>query len=157
MGRWRDIWLGKQPEHERAGELTLAEVLRGDQAQTPSGVAVTPATALRLSAVWACIRLLADTVSTVPLDTYRTDRASRSTPAILTRPAAGMDFGEWVWCLLYEALTSPSAWCLVTDRTGPGLRPSQLEPLGERARKVSYQESERCASRATLSQDPRFP
>ena len=74
MGRWRDIWLGKQPEpeHERAGELTLAEVLRGDQAQTPSGVAVTPATALRLSAVWACIRLLADTASTLPLDTYRT-------------------------------------------------------------------------------------
>ena len=41
-----------------------------------------------------------------------------------------MDFGEWVWCLLFEALTSPAAWCLVTDRTGPGLRPSQLEPLG---------------------------
>ena len=133
MGRWRDIWLGKQPEpdHERAGELTLAEVLRGDQAQTPSGVAVTPATALRLSAVWACIRLLADTASTLPLDTYRTgSREPLDKPAILSRPAAGMDFGEWVWVLLYEALTSPAAWCLVTDRTGPGLRPSQLEPLG---------------------------
>jgi HK97 family phage portal protein len=125
--------LGKQPEseHQRAGELTLAEVLGGDQAQTPSGVAVTPATALRLSAVWACIRLLADTVSTLPLDTYRAgSRESVDKPAILTGPAAGMDFGEWVWCLLYEALTSPAAWCLVTDRTGRGLRPSQLEPLG---------------------------
>ena len=29
-----------------------------------------------------------------------------------------------------EALTSPAAWCLVTDRTGPGLRPSQLQPFG---------------------------
>jgi hypothetical protein len=107
--------LGKQPEseHQRAGELTLAEVLGGDQAQTPSGVAVTPATALRLSAVWACIRLLADTVSTLPLDTYRAgSREPVDKPAILTGPAAGMDFGEWVWCLLYEALTSPppGAW-----------------------------------------------
>ena len=92
MGRWRDLWLGKQPEpeHERAGELTLAEVLDGDQAQTPSGVAVTPATALRLSAVWACIRLLADTVSTLPVDTYRTgSREPLDKPAILTRPRPG--------------------------------------------------------------------
>ena len=133
MGRWRDIWLGKRPEreHERAGELTLGEVLHGGYPHTPSGVAVTPATALGLSAVWGCIRLLADTVSTLPVDTYRAgSREPMDKLAILVKPAAGMDFGEWVWCLLFEALTSPAAWCLVTDRTGPGLRPSQLEPLG---------------------------
>jgi hypothetical protein len=31
---------------------------------------------------------------------------------------------------MFEALTSPAAWCLTTDRAGASLRPSQLEPLG---------------------------
>ena len=133
MGFWRTLWYGPEPEpeHERAGELTLAHVLREDYPNTPAGVTVTGETALKLSAVWACERLLADTISTLPIDVYRSDsREPLDKSAILLRPAAGMDFGEWVWCLLFEALTSPAAWCLVTDRTGPGLRPSQLEPLG---------------------------
>ena len=135
MGFWRDLWFGPEPEpepeHERAGELTLADVLREGYPNTPAGVSVNGETALKLSAVWACVRLLADTISTLPVDVYRTgSREPLDKPQLLVKPAAGMDFGEWVWCLLFEALTSPAAWCLVTDRTGPGLRPSQLEPLG---------------------------
>ena len=133
MGYWRDLWFGKQPEpeHERAGELTLADVIREDYPNTPAGVSVTGDTALKLSATWGCVRLIADTISTLPIDVYRTgSREPLDKPQLLVKPAAGMDFGEWVWCLLFEALTSPAAWCLVTDRTGPGLRPSQLEPLG---------------------------
>ena len=131
MGFWRNLWYGPEPEHERAGELTLADVLREDYPNTPAGVTVTAETAPKLSAVWACIRLIADTISTLPVDVYRAgSREPLDKPPILVKPAAGMDFGEWVWCLLYEALTSPAAWCLVTDRAGAGLRPSQLEPLG---------------------------
>jgi HK97 family phage portal protein len=133
MGFWRTLWYGPEaePEHERAGELTLAGVLREDYPNTPAGVTVTGETALKLSATWACVRLIADTISTLPVDVYRAgSREPLDKPPILLRPAAGMDFGEWVWCLLFEALTSPAAWCLVTNRTGPGLRPSQLEPLG---------------------------
>jgi HK97 family phage portal protein len=37
---------------------------------TPAGVDVTPDTALRMSAVYACVRLLGDTISSLPLGAY---------------------------------------------------------------------------------------
>jgi HK97 family phage portal protein len=121
------MWPFRQREHTRAtfniGELPLSN--------TRSGVAVNAETAPALSAVFGCLRLLCDVISTLPLDVYRTgSRQPVEKPSVLVDPASGMDFGEWVWALMWEALTSPAAWCLVVDRTGPGLRPSQLEPLG---------------------------
>lgn len=47
--------------------------------QTASGRNVSPESAMRLTAVWACIRLLAETISTLPLKVYqRNDDGSRS-------------------------------------------------------------------------------
>jgi HK97 family phage portal protein len=92
---------------------------------------VTADTAGRLSAVWRCLVLLCDVISTLPIDVYRA--GSRvpvdPSPQLFTRPAADMPFDEWVWIFLWEALTSPAAWGLIVDRSGPGLRPSQIEPL----------------------------
>jgi HK97 family phage portal protein len=129
VGFWRTFWYGR--EHVRAAELTLAEVLVEDAPTTPAGVTVTAETAPRLAAVWACTRLLSDVVSTLPIDVHRQgSRDPVEPPPVLVRPAAGMDVGEWLWALMFEALTSPAAWCLITDRAGASLRPSQLEPLG---------------------------
>jgi HK97 family phage portal protein len=129
VGFWRTFWYGA--EHERTGELTLDQVLREDYPNTTAGVTVNAETALRLGAVWACCRLLCDTVSTLPIELFRNgSRQPIGKPQVLLRPAAGMDFGEWAWAMLFGALTSPAAWGLVTDRTGPGLWPAQIEPLG---------------------------
>jgi HK97 family phage portal protein len=129
VGFWRTFWYSS--EHECAAELTLAEVLHEDVSNTPAGVGVTAETAPRLAAVWGCVRLLSDAVSTLPLDVYRHgSRDPVDPPPVLVRPAAGMDVGEWLWALMFEALTAPAAWCLITDRAGASLRPAQLEPLG---------------------------
>jgi len=40
----------------------------------PGGVSVTPATAMQVSAVWACVRLISETIATLPLGMY--ERAS---------------------------------------------------------------------------------
>jgi hypothetical protein len=95
VGFWRRFWYGS--EHERAAELTLAEVLAEDLPNTPAGVTVTSETAPKLAAVWGCVRLLADVVSTLPIDVYRTrSRDPVDPPLPLVRPAAGMDVGEWL-------------------------------------------------------------
>jgi HK97 family phage portal protein len=49
----------------------FVEVLGGGP--TASGVTVTPATAMRISSVYACVRILSDAVASVPLILYRRD------------------------------------------------------------------------------------
>jgi phage portal protein BeeE len=58
---------------------------------TWAGVSVTPDQALRHSAVWACTRLLADTVSSLPVDVYRRgerDPLPELPPLLRTPPLA---------------------------------------------------------------------
>lgn len=50
--------------------LPSADLLAGMSARSASGQTVTPDSALRLSAVWACTRLIAETISTLPLSLY---------------------------------------------------------------------------------------
>lgn len=49
----------------------LIDKLRNPAAMTAAGVAVTPDTALTYSAVWACVRVLAEDVASLPLILYR--------------------------------------------------------------------------------------
>lgn len=49
----------------------LIDKLRNPAAVTAAGVAVTPDTALTYSAVWACVRVLAEDVGSLPLILYR--------------------------------------------------------------------------------------
>jgi HK97 family phage portal protein len=89
-------------------------------------ITVTPDTALRLSAVWACVRLLADTVSTLPLDTFRGDEEITA-PPLLTSPAAGWSLPEWLYAAMVSLLLRGNAWGLITARSGPRLTPAQVE------------------------------
>lgn len=60
---------------------------------TAAGEPVTVDSSLRLSTVWGCVRLLADSVSTLPLHVYRgEERDPLPTPPLLQRPSA--DFPE---------------------------------------------------------------
>lgn len=82
--------------------------------------------ALRLSAVWACVRLLADTISTLPIDTYRRGTQT-NLPPLLVSPAAGLSREEWVYQLMVSLLLRGNAYGLVTARTGATMRPAQVE------------------------------
>lgn len=89
-------------------------------------VNVTPDTALRLSAVWACIRLLGDTISTLPLDAFRGDEEI-PVPPWLGTPSAGWSLTEWLYAVMVSLLTRGNGYGLITARSGPRLTPSQVE------------------------------
>jgi hypothetical protein len=86
---WWDRWVWSRVANREA--LTLEQLLATETTPTHAGVPVTTDHALRLTAVWACVRLLADAVSTLPLHVYR--RGERDPlpelPPLLGQPAAG--------------------------------------------------------------------
>jgi HK97 family phage portal protein len=100
-------------------------------APTWSGQSVTPDRAMRLSAVWGCIRLLADSVSTLPVDVYRDDeRDPLPTPRLLQRPSADHpELGDWLWAVMASLLLRGNAWAAISDRAGAGLLPAQVDLL----------------------------
>jgi HK97 family phage portal protein len=96
---------------------------------TAAGQPVTPDRALRLGVVFACVRLLADSVATLPLHVYRDDdRDPLPTPRLLARPSADHpDLADWLWATMACLLTRGNAWGLVTDRAG--VLPAQVDLL----------------------------
>jgi HK97 family phage portal protein len=124
---WRD-WI---PRHDREA-LTLAHVLAADVTRSRAGIVVNTDNALRLSAVWGCVRLLADCVSTLPLHAFRD--GSREPldppPTLLARPSADLEeLPEWLWAGLASALLRGNAFGLIVARAGASQRPAQVELL----------------------------
>lgn len=108
------------------------EALTGDGTsyrRAYADVHVTADTALRHAAVWACVRLIADTVSGLPVDAYRTGgrKPLAARPRLLDEPAAGMLFADWTYAVLVSALTRGNALGLIVDRAGVAELPTQVE------------------------------
>ncbi len=126
------MWPFGRRVEERTTSWPL-EVLTGEPSGEGSGnyshVTVTPDTALRHAAVWACVRLIADTVSGLPVDAYRTGgrKPLAARPRLLDEPAAGTGFPEWTYAVLVSALTRGNAFGLVVDRAGVAELPTQIE------------------------------
>ena len=91
-------------------------------------ITVTPDTALRLSSVWACVRLLADTVSTLPLDAFRGEDEI-PVPPLLVSPGAGWSLVDWLYATMVSLLLRGNVYGVVTARSGPRLTPAQVELL----------------------------
>lgn len=87
--------------------------------------------ALRLSVVWACLRLRADLISTMPVDVYRLDRdgvrLKQTTPPILDTPG-GPDVGieEWLYSSNVDLDSTGNAVGIITAVDG-ALRPARIE------------------------------
>lgn len=99
-------------------------------------VAVTNESALRHSAVWACLRLRANLVSTFPVDCYRRVNGIQvevPKPPVLVNPG-GERVGilEWLYSTQFDLDRAGNAFGLVTERDGRGL-PSRIDlvPLAE--------------------------
>jgi HK97 family phage portal protein len=79
--------------------------------------------------VWACVRLLADAVSTLPLDVYR--RGERDPlpelPPLLKTPAAGLSLNEWLYSVMTSLLLRGNCYGIVTGRSGSTLLPAQVD------------------------------
>lgn len=86
----------------------------------PSAVPVTFDSAMQLSAVWACVKLIAETVSSLPLTVYKTDESGRKIAknhplqllfaGKVNRYQTKVEFFE---TLLLNLLTAGNAYCVI--------------------------------------------
>lgn len=95
-------------------------------------VHVTEESAMRHSAVWACLRLRADLISTMPVDTYRKVKGVRvevPRPPVLVNPDGGTGgIQEWLYASQVDLDRAGNCFGLVTARDGNRL-PAQIELL----------------------------
>jgi HK97 family phage portal protein len=90
---------------KRVGNLsglgTILDVLGRPRRATKSSPIVTADSAMTLGAVWACIRLLADNVSGLPVDAYRRGPESRvevnPPPPLVASPSAIVSRSTWLY------------------------------------------------------------
>ena len=88
---------GRSASVRHASGATFEQVLAENSTPTWAGVPVDADKALRLSSAWACVRLLADTVSTLPVDVFRDgSRDPLPLPPLLRTPAAGSTRQEFI-------------------------------------------------------------
>lgn len=104
--------------------------------------------AMRQSAAWAACVLRADLVSTFPVDTYVdvmfdgvSTRTERPKPAIMTDPAPGYSWNDWVWATQFDLDRTGNAYGLITQANAYGL-PIEIVPqpsAGTRVRRTKGQ------------------
>jgi HK97 family phage portal protein len=140
---WWDRWVWSRVANREA--LTLEQLLAEEGRPTASGEPVTTDSALRLSTVWGCVRLLADSVSTLPLHVYRgDDRDPIPTPPLLQRPSADFpELADWLWAIMASLLLRGNAWGVVTGRSGSTLLPSQVDLVNPDRVAVTTEEGRR--------------
>jgi HK97 family phage portal protein len=98
---------------------------------TYAAVPVSPTTAMQHSAVWACVNLIAGSISTLPLAAYRIGERDPlpALPPVLREPSASWSLPEFLYAVLQSLLVRGNAFGLIVDRAGAGLLPAQVELL----------------------------
>jgi HK97 family phage portal protein len=137
---WFDRWIWDRTKNRE--QLTLEQLLADEGRPVAAGVSVNAATAMQHSAVWACVNLIAGSISTLPLAAYR--RGERDPlpdlPPILRAPSAGWTLPDFLYAVLQSLLTGGNAYGLIVDRAGAGLLPSQIELLAPERVGVTVQD-----------------
>jgi HK97 family phage portal protein len=105
----------RAPRERRAIDASTFNV--GELAESRrswSGENVTPDKAMRLSAVWACVRVLADVVSTMPIDVFRGQGPTRvevlPKPQVVANPSLRVGAIEWKYQGMVSALLRGNAY-----------------------------------------------
>jgi phage portal protein BeeE len=113
---WWDRYVWRRTAHRQ--QLTLEQLLAEETRPVAAGVSVTTTSAMQHSAVWACVNLIAGSISTLPLAAYR--RGERDPlpdlPPILRAPSAGWTLPDFLYAVLQSLLTGGNAYGLIVDR-----------------------------------------
>lgn len=119
---------------------TLADAGAPGRASAGGAVRVTPDSALASSAVWACLRLRADLVSTMPIDTYRKVNFDGETvqvevpkpPVLIDTGGASVGVMEFLYSTEFDLDRSGNTVGIITARDGAG-RPARIDlvPLAD--------------------------
>jgi HK97 family phage portal protein len=119
MGAWSRL----KGVFTRDAQITSAEdLLARSRERRSSRVHVTNETALRNSAVWACLRLRADLMSTFPIDVYRKVQGIQvevPKPPVLVTPG-GLEVGvkEWMYSTEFDLDRGGNCFGIITERSG---------------------------------------
>ncbi|MGW0914660.1 phage portal protein [Streptomyces sp. NPDC002784] len=119
MGAWTRL----KNVFAREAQITSPEDLLAQSRERRSGrVPVTTETALRNSAVWACLRLRADLMSSFPIDVYRYVNGIQvevPKPPVLVSPG-GTEMGikEWVYSSQFDLDRGGNGFGIITERSG---------------------------------------
>jgi HK97 family phage portal protein len=109
---------------------TAAELIPSRMAAHHGTVAVTNETALRHSAVWACLRLRANITSSLPVDLYRRvlgQQIEMTKPPILVNPGGEkVDIGEWMYSSQFDLDRAGNVAGLITEIDGRG-KPARID------------------------------
>lgn len=109
----------------------LSSYLRNYTSYGADTSGVSTAEALRASAVWACVRVLAGSVSMLPLDVVRVSGKERlpvSAPPLISNPSAVVDRDVWLHQVVWSMMTDGNAWGLVGAVDGRGV-PTAIETI----------------------------
>lgn len=93
------------------------------------GSGATPDQALRVGAVWACLRLRADLISTLPVDLFRNVQGRPvevPKSPFFRDPAAGQLWNEWMYATQFDLDRFGNAFGFVVARDA-AMRPAQIE------------------------------
>jgi HK97 family phage portal protein len=137
------------PKHPR--DPVLAQMF-GD----PDGVSVTPQSAMRVTAVYACVSLISETIAALPLHVYKRTVSEKgvTTQAKMTEhplygvlhdmPVAGMTSFEWrEMQISHTALRGDSYARIILGRDGrvrelPPILPDHIQPFRNAAGQLRY-------------------
>lgn len=131
-------------EQQRAAELSSYGIRsRTTGRRTPRHKAE-----LAHSAVWACVRLRSDLISTLPLDVYRkvlNAQVEVPKPPVLVAPGGEeVDATEWLYSTQTDLDSCGNAFGLITERDGGGLpkridlQPRETVSVQSRDGKITY-------------------
>jgi HK97 family phage portal protein len=114
-----------------APAATADQMIPQRPTQRAGNATVTPDTALRHSAVWACLRLRANLVSTMPVDVYRRVggiQVEVPKPPVLVNPGGSRidDMIEWMYCTQFDLDRSGNTVGIITAKDGLGF-PARIE------------------------------
>ncbi|MET9876568.1 phage portal protein [Actinacidiphila glaucinigra] len=119
MGVWSK--LTRRSRRDVTSAEDLLALARGQRTGS-GGVHVTNDTALRHSAVWACLRLRADLVSTMPVDVYRRVNGilvEVSKPPVLVTPGGTkVGINEWLYSSQVDLDRAGNCFGIITERSG---------------------------------------
>jgi HK97 family phage portal protein len=106
-----------------------------------AGVPVTADSSLQLLAVYGSVRLISDSISTLPVDVYREvngEKVEVSPPSWLEKPTTSLWFTEWCSQVLSSLLLHGNAYLAVTrSSTGSIAEVIPLDPIMVEPRRTS--------------------
>jgi len=119
------VWDRMRRAFTRDANITTAEDLLALAREGRTGgksVHVTNETALRHSAVWACLRLRADLVSTFPIDVYRRVEGLQvevpKPPVLVTPGGSEVGIKEWMYSTEFDLDRAGNCFGIITERSG---------------------------------------